>query len=278
MISEVVNAPVFAANSCQDANAPQWLRADPVPAPSARKSATHHHRVFRHPRADTTLTSTMAKQIPAHILKLPAHLSHKSALVLLPPSDIIAPIELLRRVYDKQFDRWPPHINLLYPFLANAGVRNKEDGGTQYTLKNEIRMRIARAVQDIAPFHMSLPADAPSAFHHSERSYSVWLRPTTQNIQGLHAALQTEFYEVNHDTRPFTPHLSVGQTRSQIGVEKLNAKVEKTVSEFLSKNGAEEGSPIALDWPVDRVCVIERGGFKDRFQVVAEIELEKERS
>ena len=88
-------------------------------------------------------------------------------------------------------------------------------------------------------------------------------------------ALQAEFPEVNHDNRPFTPHLSVGQTRSQIGVDKLSEEVKKTVSEFLSTNGAEEDSPTALDWYVDRVCVIERKGFKDRFKVVAEIELGK---
>ncbi|EFQ94751.1 hypothetical protein PTT_07466 [Pyrenophora teres f. teres 0-1] len=149
----------------------------------------------------------MAKQIPAHILQLPAYLSHKSALVLLPRPSIVAPIERVRRVYDKQYNRWPPHINLLYPFLANPRVRSKQDGGTDFMLKREIHMRIARVVEVEA-----------GAFHHNEKSHSAWLGPATQDIQRLHAEQQTEFFEINHDTRPFTPHLSVGQTRSYIGL------------------------------------------------------------
>ena len=45
---------------------------------------------------------------------------HKSALCVVAPRSAIAPIQELRCFKDKNFVRWPPHINLLYPFLPDA--------------------------------------------------------------------------------------------------------------------------------------------------------------
>ncbi|KAH6863928.1 2'-5' RNA ligase superfamily-domain-containing protein [Alternaria alternata] len=135
---------------------------------------------------------------------LPAHLTYKTALVLLPPSSIAAPIDRVRGTYDKHFKRWPAHINLLYPFLSEPSEPSGHGNGSQSSLKPDIRARI-----------ISLEADPPGVFHHGPNSKTVWLGPTTQSVQQLHAALQKEFPEVNADRRPFTPHLSVGQAKSQ---------------------------------------------------------------
>ena len=39
-----------------------------------------------------------------------------SAVVIIPPESLWAPIQEIRSVYDRQINRWMPHINLLYPF------------------------------------------------------------------------------------------------------------------------------------------------------------------
>jgi poly(A) polymerase len=44
--------------------------------------------------------------------------SHHSAVVIIPPEEVWEPIQALRRKYDRQIHRWMPHINLLYPFVA----------------------------------------------------------------------------------------------------------------------------------------------------------------
>ncbi|KAH7389829.1 2'-5' RNA ligase superfamily-domain-containing protein, partial [Pyrenochaeta sp. MPI-SDFR-AT-0127] len=146
--------------------------------------------------------------------QLPAHLSHKSALILLPPSSIAAPIEAVRRVHDKYFARWPPHINLLYPFLALPSVTIGQGKGDLVFLREEIRTRIQKVVGSIDAFRVALSADSPGTFSHSQRSKTVWLGPTTRSIHQLQAALQAEFSECDADQRLFTPHLSVGQARS----------------------------------------------------------------
>jgi hypothetical protein len=208
--------------------------------------------------------------------QLPAHLSYKSALVLLPPFSIAAPIEAVRRAHDKQFYRWPAHINLLYPFVSSPSEPGEPGEGSNPILKHDIRVRIERAVRNIQPFRISLSADPPGIFHHSQKSKTVWLPPTTHYVQDLHVALQAELLDVNADRRPFEPHLSVGQARTQNGADKLSAEIKNSVSDFLSRTGWREGAPIALDWYVDKVCVIERKGYRDRFRVIGTIELGKE--
>lgn len=170
----------------------------------------------------------MAKQ-------LPAHLSHKSALVLLPPSSISAPIETVRHVHDKHFARWPPHINLLYPFLASP---SEVPGGSDETgrrLKQDIRMRIEKATKTIAQFRILLGTGAPGSFSHGAKSKTVWLGPATRAVQALQATLQAEFAECNADQRPYTPHLSVGQARSDHGALLLGTEITNCISAHVAE-------------------------------------------
>ncbi|KAH9870075.1 hypothetical protein J1614_006997 [Plenodomus biglobosus] len=202
--------------------------------------------------------------------QLPAHLSQKCALVLLPPPSITAPIEAVRRLYDRHFERWPPHINLLYPFLNSPStISEDKEGGKIAHLKHDLRIRIQCAIKNIQPFHTSLNADTPGHFKHSSKSNTVWLGPTAQSVWDLQAALQAEFAECN--ALPFIPHLSVGQARSQTTVEHLQAEIRESVRKHLTDR--EDAAPIALSWYVDRLSVIERTGYKDRFKVIGTIEL-----
>jgi hypothetical protein len=66
---------------------------------------------------------------------------HKSAVCLIPPYHLIAPIQRIRCFQDKSFVRWPPHINLLYPFWEDTGSSLETAAG-----------RIAQVVKEVAPF------------------------------------------------------------------------------------------------------------------------------
>ncbi|EAT90177.1 hypothetical protein HBI56_045740 [Parastagonospora nodorum] len=222
--------------------------------------------------------------------RLPAHLSHTSALALLPPSSIAAPIETIRRAHDKNFARWPPHINLLYPFLylptepGQGQLLPTETGNkdvksfSSMSLKADIRARIQHAVKSIEPFDVTLNADAAGTFSHSKggragwTSKTVWLEPSTLRIQHLQAALQAEFKECDADKRPFTPHLSLGQADSDYAAQRLKEDARSAVASFV---GQEGGASASLDWHVDKVFVITRKGYHDRFNIVGSIDLGK---
>ena len=234
----------LAGTACQDF-APLWLAVDAT-RPSQHADSQHF---------------IMAKQ-------LPAHLSHKSALALLPTLRITAPIEAVRRVHDRHFARWPPHINLLYPFLSSpSDVVQGEDR----QLNQEIRSRVQEAVRNIKPFRVHLDASRPGVFSHGRKSKTVWLGPSTQSIQQLQEALRSEFSECNSDQRPFVPHLSVGQASSKEDAELLGETIKESVADYLTETG--EAMPLSLEWDIDTVFVIEREGYNDRFKVVGAIKL-----
>jgi 2'-5' RNA ligase len=199
--------------------------------------------------------------------RLSAHLTYKTALALLPPAAITPAIESVRRVHDRRFERWPPHINLIYPFRVSP----VETAGQATHLASDIRARIEAVTTTFQPVRVSLSADPPGTLVHSSRARTVCLMPSSDPLQRLQAALQAEFVECDADQRPYTPHLTLGQARNDRNVQKLNEEIKRI---FLSKAEARENSPLVLDWLIDKVYVIERkGGYDCRFEIVGAVDL-----
>lgn len=44
--------------------------------------------------------------------------SYDTALCIIPPQHWCEDIDKLRSLYDKAFEKWPPHVNLIYPFVS----------------------------------------------------------------------------------------------------------------------------------------------------------------
>lgn len=53
--------------------------------------------------------------------------SHRSALVILPTMNRWSMIEKYREEYDPSYNRWPPHINVLWPFFDLNGCEDDEE-------------------------------------------------------------------------------------------------------------------------------------------------------
>ncbi len=126
--------------------------------------------------------------------------THQTAVVIIPPEDVWAAIQEVRRQHDKQFRRWMPHITLLYPFAP------KRDFGAALA-------ELAPVGWGQGPFELTLPRF--SSFRHGRESYTVWLEPEPKAAL---VELQTALYRALPafgDTRSFKggfiPHLSVGQ-------------------------------------------------------------------
>ncbi len=73
---------------------------------------------------------------------------HNSALCFVPPASLWRQLQLARCFHDKSFVRWPPHINLLYPFVEDQG----EDQGGSFAAAAEAA---AGALADVEPFQAS---------------------------------------------------------------------------------------------------------------------------
>jgi 2'-5' RNA ligase len=54
-------------------------------------------------------------------------ISHRSALVVLPTYNHWSLIDSFREQYDPSFHRWPPHINVLWPFFDLSDSQDDEE-------------------------------------------------------------------------------------------------------------------------------------------------------
>lgn len=188
-------------------------------------------------------TSPRERPAPALVQGSPRVLSvppvHQSAVVLIPPEELWSPIETLRSKYDRTYERWMPHVTLLYPFVPEEHF-------------DEAEALIAEALQELEPFQVTL-----SGFSHFEHRGSVtaWLRPEDRPhgaLEALQAALQNALPQCDEQGRKsengFTPHLSVGQLpRSS------PAEIRRTLSAW-----EQNWKPFTFE--AHEVCLISRRG------------------
>jgi poly(A) polymerase len=127
---------------------------------------------------------------------------YRSAVVVMPSAEVLPAIQAIRRRYDRRFDRWMPHINLLYGFVPEEYFE-------------EAAQAIAQALAQLQPFEVTLTSF--ETFTHRSSS-TAWLRPVAQPPDALHqlqAVLQQLFPQCDEQSKKsaagFTPHLSVGQ-------------------------------------------------------------------
>jgi 2'-5' RNA ligase/endonuclease/exonuclease/phosphatase family metal-dependent hydrolase len=145
----------------------------------------------------------------------------KSAFVLQVPEELRAPVDAIRKDYDRSFGRWPPHVNLLYPFVEAS------------TFASAVAL-IEPILRQQEPFRVWF-AEFGSFEHRG--STTVWLRPETDPpnvLLHIHNALRVAFPHCDDlDTKSehgYTPHMTIAQVKghSRGGVVRnLQAQFER---------------------------------------------------
>jgi 2'-5' RNA ligase len=136
--------------------------------------------------------------------------THKTALVVIPPGSAWPSIQAIRAEHDRKVGRWMPHITLVYPFLPAGEFERAAH-------------RLAPACSALFPFELRLARF--DTFRPHRESYTVWLKPEPEEpLIDLQRAVWAASWE-EEAPRPtwgrFRPHLSVGQARGRPAMLRL---------------------------------------------------------
>ncbi|KAF5011118.1 hypothetical protein FDECE_2746 [Fusarium decemcellulare] len=126
--------------------------------------------------------------------------SHETALCILPPRHLWPSIDRLRGLYDKGHGLWPPHINLIYPFV-----------------RPEVIGHAANILQELAihpPPHVTLKS--ADTFNHKHNN-TVFLGPSQESGGAALSELRSYVCDTLGQPRnakhgDFQPHMTIGQT------------------------------------------------------------------
>jgi len=188
---------------------------------------------------------------------------HQSALALMPDMDssLFTAIQSIRRSHDKHYRRWPPHVNIIYPFVP------------------EYEFDVAARVLQKALSSFAVIDDCTMArmgyFEHGRSSCTAWLAPQEARLSDaelrheeelaspaphpriiqLQAACQAAIPHCADLTASFggrfTPHLSIGQFQDRKGAKDFIDSVDWVAEVF----------------PVRQLYLLARNGPTDPFSV-----------
>lgn len=120
--------------------------------------------------------------------------SHDTALCLIPPQDLWPAINALRCFNDKAYGKWPPHINLVYPFVQPAVLDQTANILTQidFSSYNDLTVSLSET----------------GTFVHDKHN-TIYLKPKSSQLSALANALRKA---VGWPAENLTPHLTVAQS------------------------------------------------------------------
>eukprot|EP01012_Entosiphon_sulcatum_P061282 TRINITY_DN8672_c0_g1_i2.p1 TRINITY_DN8672_c0_g1~~TRINITY_DN8672_c0_g1_i2.p1 ORF type:complete len:1107 (-),score=196.52 TRINITY_DN8672_c0_g1_i2:345-3638(-) len=165
-------------------------------------------------------------------------LAHKTALVVIPPRHLHSRINAIRERYDKAYPRWPPHVNLFYPFLPESRFE-------------EFALNVWSCASTVRPFTIQLREFCEFDGH---KCY-VWLNPEAvgpvKGLHQLHCKLLSAF-PMCRKKEAFQPHLTVGQlSKAEVSRIKRDLAdawepVEFEVNEVHMISRIDEDSPFRI--------------------------------
>jgi len=144
---------------------------------------------------------------------------HFTAVVIIPPKEIWGTIQDIRKKYDRNIERWMPHITLFYPFRPPSEFCKLES-------------LFSTTCKKIESFEIS--CNKFNYFHHGKQKYTLYLDPEPENlIKSLQYKLLNivpDCNDVNLHRNGFIPHLSVGQIEGKDRLKKVLKNLQNTWS------------------------------------------------
>ncbi|MGR6918854.1 RNA repair domain-containing protein [[Actinomadura] parvosata] len=154
----------------------------------------------------------------------------RTAVAWLPPAELWPAVQEVRRVYDPQVRRWPPHVNLLFGFVPES----------EFAAAAPL---LSAAAAESGPFTARL--EGVRTFRHRDH-VTAWLDPAAGDPAPwgrLYEAVRRRFPRCKGRPEGYTPHLTLGRTEDPIRLDAMTAQVGELV--LLSRRADEPMRPRA---------------------------------
>ncbi|KAJ0320433.1 hypothetical protein COL5a_009790 [Colletotrichum fioriniae] len=148
--------------------------------------------------------------------------THDTALCLIPPREQWPSIDRLRFQNDKAYAKWPPHINLVYPFVRSADSESLHQACDAIVSCLKARQETG----DFASIPLSL--DSPDFFENKHGS-TLFMSDKDEKRTRRLASLRTTVLMAIGQTRPapYHMHMTIAQCEDTAGPSKLNFLLDK---------------------------------------------------
>jgi 2'-5' RNA ligase len=191
----------------------------------------------------------------------PPRKGHHVTVCMVPPPDarVVWNVvgQMRRQLLDPGYYRWPPHANLLYPFLDDRTLSD-----------NAILEQLHSATRQVEPFSVLL--NEMGTFGGQKRGV-LWLQPESSRVGGEEAPLLTlhkhleEAFPMCKDTfRAFNPHITLSHF--------VNLDDALTAKQQIQQDYPQLQDGL-LQFTVDRIYLLRREGDEGQFLRLAEIGL-----
>jgi poly(A) polymerase Pap1/2'-5' RNA ligase len=129
--------------------------------------------------------------------------SNETALCLIPPQDHWSPIDKLRTLYDKAYEKWPPHVNLVYPFVK---AENLQEATNLISRGLEVR-----ASKDFCT-PLSIALETAGVFPHRHNN-TIFLHDNDTNRTARSKLLRKAILEsLGQNVDEYNMHMTIGQS------------------------------------------------------------------
>ncbi|KAL6920750.1 hypothetical protein FSHL1_004727 [Fusarium sambucinum] len=126
--------------------------------------------------------------------------SHDTALCAIPPRELWSSVDRLRCLYDKAYTSWPPHVNIIYPFVRPE------------RLENAAHVLQGNAIE----YQPQLALDIADFFKHKHNNTIYLGQSSKDNVNQLSKLKDYVSNALGHPRdstdESFTPHMTIGQS------------------------------------------------------------------
>ncbi|PGG97993.1 hypothetical protein GX51_07035 [Blastomyces parvus] len=185
--------------------------------------------------------------------------AHQTALCIIPPTPLVEDVNRLRALYDQAYEKWPAHVNLIYPFVSFDRLP---------AAVGLIRSNISSWLSELENTRFHVRLNKPGHFTQRHGNI-VYLAPDESdgflNLNDFRNAILKGFKQAASDQlRDYQPHLTIGQSK---------ANDDNARDYLLSK--VELLPPI--EWEVGQLAIMvrEKAGNPRRMKLWGTIDLDE---